>query len=140
MLASQALRASRAIKPCSDGLIAFRSSGSFANRGVLASSAILSNVLSPAERAVQVRHASNKESNAPHVKNLFKQNDLEALKEKHKPRPVFKYTDGDVPASWIIIGFIIILAIGTRVVSILTGGDKPEEHLWGPRPKPNDKD
>ena len=137
MLASQALRASRAIKPCSDGLIAFRSSGSFASRGVLASSAILSNVLSPAERAVQVRHASNKESNAPNVENIFKQNDLTVVKPKvewrNRPNP----TDGDVPTHWIVLCGIVLLIIGIRVTSILTGGDKPEENLWRPRPKPN---
>ena len=110
MLASQALRATRAIKP-SAGVI----------RGVAAPVA-----------TVSVRHAS-KEANAPFVKNIFQQNDLSVAKPKVEWRNKPNRTPDDLPTEYMVFGFLFLLVIGVRAFSILTGGDQPEERVWGPK-------
>jgi len=135
-MASLALRASRVIRPCSDGLAAIRSSGRFG-----ASAPILA-ARSPLDGAAnhQVRHASkNPEFDAPYVKNIHKQNEPWPVKPKTDWRGRRIPTPDDLPERWMWFGLIFVLLLGTRVISILTGGDKQEEPFCQPRPGPGAK-
>lgn len=49
-------------------------------------------------------------------------------------------TDQDIGTGWMWFMVFVILVIGTRAVSWISGGDKPEEFLWGPRPPPEKLD
>jgi len=142
MQASQAARAALAIRPCYVGMVAAKSTQSFARRGVLASPAVLSHVWRPTEAtaATQVRHSSNKEANAPWIKRMFLQNDTTYVKPKTIFPKTSPPTDSDLPLLWNAILFICILLFVRRICSYLTGGDIPTKNPWGPRPPPEKLD
>jgi len=49
-------------------------------------------------------------------------------------------TDQDIGLAWMWFMCFVIIVIGARFVSWISGGDKPEEFLWGPRPPPEKLD